>query len=203
MSLIGSIDCAGVGAMWTGGKDAPEALGGLETRSVALGIEAADAMLKAAEVDLLMASPTCPGKYLILVTGTVAAVRAAVEAGRPVAADSFVDELVLPSVHPQVIPALAAMTRLDEVAALGILETFSMTGALRAADQAVKAADVRLVEIRLGRGLGGKAFVVVTGEVAAVRAATQAALTAIADQALVLAVTVIPSPHPALVDKLL
>ncbi|MDY0002957.1 MAG: BMC domain-containing protein [Polyangia bacterium] len=201
MSLIPSIDCTG--GEWQGGQVAPEAIGGLETRSIALGMEAADAMLKAAEVELLMASPACPGKYLILVTGTVAAVRASVEAGRPVAADAFVDDLVLPSVHPQVIPALSAMTRLEEVAALGVLETFSMTGALRAADQAVKAADVRLVEIRLGRGLGGKAFVLLTGEVAAVRAATQAALLAIQDQALVLGVTVIPSPHPGLVDKLL
>ena len=40
------------------------------------------------------------------------------------------------------------------MAALGILETFSMTGALRAADQAVKAADVRLVLLG-GRGLYG------------------------------------------------
>lgn len=203
MSLVATIDCTGGGGMWTGGKGAPEALGGLETRSVALGMEACDAMLKAAEVTLLMASPTCPGKYLILVSGTVAAVRAAVEAGRPVAQDSWVDDLVLPSVHPQVIPALSAMTPAEEVGALGILETFSMTAALRAADQAVKSAEVSLIEIRLGRGLAGKAFVVLTGEVAAVRAATEAALSAIEEKALVLAVTVIPSPHPALVDKLI
>jgi microcompartment protein CcmL/EutN len=91
----------------------------------------------------------------------------------------------------------------DELSALGVLETFSMCAALRAADEAVKSADVRLLEIRLGRGLAGKAFVLLTGEVSAVRAAASAALATIEEQALVLATTVIPSPHPALLEKLL
>jgi microcompartment protein CcmL/EutN len=170
---------------------------------VALGVEAADAMVKAAEVDLLMASATCPGKYLVIVAGAVAAVRASVAAGRPVAADSLVDHTVIPSVHPQVVPALSAMSPAEEPRALGVLETFSMCAGLRAADEAVKSADVQLLEIRLGRGLAGKAFVLLTGEVSAVRAAASAALTAIDEQALVLATTVIPAPHPALLDKLL
>ena len=62
------------------------------------------------------------------------------------------------SVHPQVIPALGAVSHVETLGALGILETFSMTAALRAADQAVKSADVQLVEIRLGRGLAGKLY---------------------------------------------
>lgn len=179
------------------------AVGILETRSVALGIEAADAMLKAAQVDLLLSMPTCPGKYLVVVTGQVAAVRAAVEAGVPVARSSLVDHTVIPSVHPSVVPALSAMSPVGEVKALGVMETFSMAAAVRAADEAVKSADVHLLEIRLGRGLAGKAYVIITGEVAAVRAATQAALSSIREEALVLATTVIPSPHPGLVDKLI
>lgn len=185
------------------GTDAVVAVGILETRSVALGIAAADAMLKAAQVELLLSMPTCPGKYLVVVTGQVAAVRAAVEAGVPVASSSLVDDTVIASVHPSVIPALSAMSPVGEVAALGVLEIFSMASAVRAADEAVKSADVRLLEIRLGRGLAGKAYVIITGEVAAVRAATQAALASIEEKALVLATTVIPSPHPGLVDKLM
>ena len=175
MSAPGPIDCADGGVIPPAAWNPVEAIGTVESRSIALGIEAADAMAKAAEVSLMLASPTCPGKYLIVVTGEVAAVRSAVEAGRGVCADSLVDYTVIPSVHPQVIPALGAVSHVESLGALGILETFSMTAALRAADQAVKSADVQLVEIRLGRGLAGKAFVIVTGEVAAVRAATQAA----------------------------
>jgi len=153
-------------------------------------------------VGLLMSAPTCPGKYLILVVGTVAAVRAAVEAGTVTAKDSLVDSTVIPSLHPQVIPALQAVADVTDVEALGVIETFSMAAALRAADSAVKAASVSLVEIRLGRGLAGKAFVILTGEVAAARAAVAAGLKAVEDQQMVLATTVIAAPHPALLDKL-
>jgi microcompartment protein CcmL/EutN len=202
MTLIRSIDCADAGEKRSPWSSPLEALGGVETRSIALGLEVADAMLKAAEVGLLMSTPTCPGKYLVLVTGTVAAVRAAVEAGSAAARDSLVDMTVIPSVHPQVVPALSAAVDVTDVASLGVIETFSMTAALRAGDQAVKSAAVTLVEIRLGRALAGKAFVILTGEVSAVRAAVAAGVKAVEDQALILATTVIPTPHPALLEKL-
>lgn len=182
---------------------AVESLGCLETRSIALGMVAADHMVKAAEVDLMIAMPTCPGKYLIAVSGQVAAVRASVEAGMEPAADSLVDYTVIPSVHPQVVPAMTAVSDPSLTGAVGILETFSMCASVKAADEAVKSADVHLVEIRLGRGLAGKAFVVLTGHVAAVRAAMQAAVTSLQEEALLIATTVIPSPHPALMEKIL
>ena len=179
------------------------ALGCVETRSIARGVEAADAMAKSAEVRLELATATCPGKYLIMVSGTVAAVRAAVDAGVAASGETLTDYTVIPSVHPQVIPAMTAMTDVEITAAVGILETFAMPSAITAADQAVKTADVSLVEVRLGRGLAGKAFVILTGEVAAVRAAVLAGVNAIADEAMLLATTVIPSPHPDLLDKLM
>ena len=43
-----------------------EAIGILESNSIAKGIEAADAVLKAADTALLYAKPVCPGKYTIL-----------------------------------------------------------------------------------------------------------------------------------------
>ena len=44
-----------------------ETIGFLELNSIAKGVEAADAMLKAAEVELISARPSCPGKYHVLV----------------------------------------------------------------------------------------------------------------------------------------
>ncbi|MCF2557300.1 BMC domain-containing protein [Fournierella massiliensis] len=52
--------------------------------------------------------------------------------------------------------------------AVGIPEFFSVTASVYSADAAVKAADVDLVDLRLGTGIGGKFFVILTGEVAAV-----------------------------------
>lgn len=51
-----------------------DALGVIELNSVAAGIEAGDAMLKAANVSLLSAQPVCCGKYIVMVQGGVAEV---------------------------------------------------------------------------------------------------------------------------------
>jgi microcompartment protein CcmL/EutN len=185
------------------GSPDPLAVGCVETTSIARGIEAADAMLKAAQVRLLAASPVCPGKYVIIVGGLVAAVEASVRAGDVAAADTLTDSIVIPNVHPQVLEAFTATTAPANVAAIGVIETFSCPSVVLAADQAVKSAHVDLLEIRLARALGGKAYVVFTGEVAAARAALEAGAKAGGQNGLMLATTLIPAPHPDLVEKLL
>jgi microcompartment protein CcmL/EutN len=179
------------------------AIGCLESSSIARGIEAADAMLKAAQVRLLACNPVCPGKYVVLVGGLVAEVQAAVRAGETVAADTLTDAIVIPNVHPQVLEAFSAATAFEKVEALGMIETFSIPSAVLAGDQAVKSARVDLLEIRLARALGGKAYVLFTGEVAAVQAALEAGAKAGGQNGLLLGTTLIPSPHPDLVQKLL
>ena len=179
------------------------AIGCLETSSIARGVEAADAMLKAAQVRLLACNPVCPGKYVVLVGGMVAEVAAAVRAGETVAADTLTDAIVIPNVHPQVLEAFSAATEPEKVEAIGMIETFSIPSAVLAGDQAVKSARVDLLEIRLARALGGKAYVLFTGEVAAVQAALEAGAKAGAQNGLLLGTTLIPSPHPDLVQKLL
>jgi microcompartment protein CcmL/EutN len=58
-----------------------EALGMIETRSFAAVVEAADAMVKAAKVELVSYEETGGGYITAVVRGDVAAVRAAVDAG--------------------------------------------------------------------------------------------------------------------------
>ena len=74
----------------------------------------------------------------------------------------------VPRVHPQVIRAINMTSMPDSMRAVGVLEFFSATASVYSADAAVKAADVDLVDLRLGTGIGGKFFVILTGEVAAV-----------------------------------
>ena len=57
-------------------------IGILESNSIAKGIEAADIVLKTADVSLLYARPVCPGKYSVLFHGDVAAVQASLESGK-------------------------------------------------------------------------------------------------------------------------
>lgn len=172
------------------------AIGMNEIMSIPTGMLACDAMLKAADVELVSAGCVCAGKYYIVVSGEVAAVQASVEAGREVAEGLLVDSLVIPNVDRQVAPAIAACRMVDRLQALGIMETYSLCAAVHAADAAAKAADVDLLEVRLGRGLGGKSFILLTGEVAAVRASIDQAECLEETKGLMAKSAVIPSPHP-------
>ncbi len=177
------------------------AIGLNEFNSIARGIEAADAMLKTGDVHLLVARTVCPGKYVVLVAGEVAAVNSAVEAGARIGSANLVDTFLLPNVHPSVLPAFSGPTGV-ELRALGIIETFSVASAVIAADTAVKAAFVDLVEVRLAVGIGGKSFVIVTGDVGAVKSAVQAGVASAAEKGLLVSEVVIPSPAPELLTAL-
>ena len=60
---------------------AQEALGMIETRGLVAAVEAADAMVKAAEVSLVGTEKIGSGLVSVMVRGDVGAVKAAVEAG--------------------------------------------------------------------------------------------------------------------------
>lgn len=172
------------------------AIGMNEFMSIPTGFKACDAMLKAADVKLLSAGSICAGKFYTVVSGEVAAVRASVEAGKNVSDSLLIDSMVIPNVHRQVAPAIAACTAVAHLKALGIMETYSLCAAILAADCAAKAAEVTLLEVRLGRGLGGKSFILLTGEVAAVRSSIEGAESLSETKGLMAKSVVIPSPHP-------
>jgi len=174
------------------------ALGMNEVMSIPTGFLMCDAMLKAAEVELVSAGCVCAGKYFAVVSGEVAAVRSAVEAGKAVADGTLVDSLVIANIDDKVGPAIMACSDTEEMEAIGIMETFSLCAAIYAADAAVKASEVRLLEVRLGRGLGGKSFVLLTGDVASAQAAIKAAESIEETRGLMSKSVVIPAPHPDL-----
>ena len=130
------------------------AVGMVEFNSIAAGIDAADQMVKTAQVDPLFFKTICPGKFVAAVTGDVAAVSASVNAGRETHADALVDWFIIPNIHRDVIGALAGATGITERGALGIIETFSAASIVVASDAAVKAADVQLLDVRVALGLG-------------------------------------------------
>lgn len=178
------------------------ALGMIETMSIPLGIFSGDAMLKAAEVELVASQAACAGKYIVIVEGEVAAVTSAVNAGVEAAGTALADSLVITGIHEQVAPAIGAAAEIEKIDALGVMESYSMCAAIQAADAVVKAANVQLIEVRLGRGLGGKAFVLFTGEVAAVKSAVQAAESLEEIQGMLGASAVIPSPHKKIIEAI-
>ncbi len=180
-----------------------DAIGLLELTSIAKGIEATDLMLKAADVELLASRSICSGKYMVIVRGDVAACRSAVSAGEEVGRETVADAIVIPHLHEEVFPAIAQASLVERVQALGVLESFNVATLIEGADAAVKSAEVHLLEIRLAMALGGKAFCILTGEVAAVRAAVETGKSVIGDKGCLTNWAVIPAPNPELVKEIL
>ena len=141
------------------------AIGLIEYSSIAKGIGSADAMVKAAEVELVISRTICSGKYMNLVAGDVQAVKQSISAGEEYAEESVIDTFVIPNIHPDVFSAMAGSTQVVKLDALGIIESFSVASLIEGADAAAKTAEVQLIEIRLAMALGGKAFVTFTGPV--------------------------------------
>lgn len=178
------------------------AVGMVEFSSIAAGIDAADQMVKTAQVDPLFFKTICPGKYIACISGDVAAVTASINAGRETHAENVVDWFIIPNIHRDVIGALSGATSIIDRAALGIIETFSAASIVVAADAAVKAADVQLIDVRVALGLGGKGYALMTGDVAAVDAAVEAGSVAAAEEGLLVSKIVSPSPAEAVFDQI-
>jgi microcompartment protein CcmL/EutN len=171
-----------------------KAIAMIELNSIAKGVETADAMLKTSDVDLVMAQPICAGKYMVLVSGDVDSVERASEVGKENAGEFLVDDFVIPNVHAAVFPALTATTRIQNIDSLAVIETFSVASSILAADAAVKAADVGIIEIRCATGLGGKSFLYLTGDVSSINSAVEAGIDVLRGTGLILSHVVIPSP---------
>jgi microcompartment protein CcmL/EutN len=161
---------------------------------------------KRAPVALLECGPVSPGKYLVLFAGGVAEVEESAAAGAASAGDLLLDKLLLPQAHAQLLPAIRAGARGFAHPAgsdpAGIVELVSVAGALRAADAACKAAAVRLQFLHLARGIGGKAWFVVRGDLHSVEAAVLAATQA-AGEGLLAGAEIVAAPHADLAGRVL
>ncbi len=181
----------------------PKVIGALELSSVGIGYKALDQMLKAAEAEVILARTICSGKYLIVIGGTVSDVESAMAAGREAGEGALIDELILNSVHPSVFPALGQSVAMsgDDLKALGIVESFSGVSILAAADAAAKAAAVTLFRIHVAMALGGKGFLLLTGEQPDVESAVAAAVEEVAKRGLLVSQVVIPRPERSLINE--
>jgi microcompartment protein CcmL/EutN len=174
----------------------------LEIASLAVGYVAADAMVKAAAVELLAIEPVTPGKLLVLVTGSVAAVEIAQEAGRAAAGAHLLDELFLPQAHPDV-GAVLGLAPTGAIEALGLVECRTVAAGLLSADAAAKASDIRLLTILAARGIGGRTLTLFTGSLHDVEASLAAGTSVLSGRGGALAAVAIPRAHPDFIERLL
>ena len=172
------------------------AVGVVELKSIAKGIEATDAALKSAGIRLVSAHPSCPGKYEMIFTGSVADVTAALDHVRGRYEQYIVDSSVMGRIDEAVIQV---GTR---EGSLGSVETYSAASAIKVADLAVKTSRVEIFDLRVSRGMGGKGIVLLTGEVGDVTAAVEAGAAYAEKNGMLHAKSVIAAPHAELWEQL-
>ena len=172
------------------------ALALVEFSSIAGGILAADAMIKKAPINVIKTGTVQPGKYLVLIGGSVADVEESLSAGEMVGERHLLDTIFLPDVHPEVVESIGGGRVPDANDAVGVIETTTVSAAIRAADAGIKGAYVHLIEVRLADGLGGKGITLFSGLVADVEAAVEIGSESLSDPKLLVETVVIPKLHP-------
>ena len=177
-------------------------IGFLEYISVGKGIEAADLISKNTAIDILLSAPNCPGRYQILFTGDVGAVKEAIDIAHGIADFNFLDSLILPRIDDRVLSALYSPDITNIGDSIGVFETMTMTATIEGADTMVKTSDVEIIELRLGKGLAGKSYVIITGTVQNVQSAMDTALEGVKDRGVLISSVVIPSVNPELIPHL-
>lgn len=180
-----------------------KAIGMVEYKTVSTGLLAADTMLKTAQVEIIEAQTVCPGKYIVLLRGDLSAVNASIQAARTRYSEHLIDSFILGNPHESIFSAIYGTSKIDQTDALGILETFSAASIIVAADEAAKTARVELIELRIARGMCGKSYMLLTGEIAAVEAAIAKAKTAVGENAMLLDSSVIANPDEKLWETIL
>ncbi len=175
-----------------------KSIGVIELKNIPKGVEAADAALKSAGIEMVSAHPSCPGKYEIILTGSISNVTAAVSHVKSKFEGFVIDSSIMGRIDEAVIEALFSTGEGSREGALGLIETFSAASAIKAADIAVKTARVAIYDLRVSRGMGGKGVVMITGEIGDVSAAVEAGAAYAISEATLSSTAVIPAPHEEL-----
>ena len=179
-----------------------KAIGVIELKSIPKGVEATDAALKSAGVELVAAHPSCPGKYEIVLTGSISNVTAAVSHVQAKFDGYIIDSSVMGRIDEQVIKALFGTQTSARKGSLGLIETYSAATTIKAADIAVKTACVEIFDLRVSRGMGGKGVIMLTGEVGDVTAAVEAGSAYAKQSGQLSSNAIIAAPHADLWNQL-
>ncbi len=171
-----------------------------EYDSIAAGIESGDDMVKRAPLDVIHAGTVHPGKYLVLVGGSVGDVEEALAAAELRNTDHLVSSMFLPDPHPALVAGLAGDEATRHGESLGIIETDTVADVIRAADAGLKGAEVELQRVYLADDLGGKGYVLFSGTLTEVDAAVEQGSERV--QGALIGRRVIPQLHDEMADNI-
>lgn len=178
-----------------------ETLALLELRDTPSAYNALDAMVKVAPIELVRVVTVNPGKTLVIVTGDVASVESALDAGVRQVGTSLMDSFLLPYVHPEVVAALRIVPRGETVTpdSLGLFDAATVASGIEAADRAVKTADLRILSLRFDDSMGGRCAVYLSGLLNEVQAGMDEVREYLVSKDQLVREVIIPNPHPDMI----
>lgn len=185
------------------------AIGIIELASIYKGFAVQDEILKSANVEKLIARTICSGKYFMVFRGNIADVENAISIAKEVGGFSVINATSIANLDPRVFPAIAGTTTIDingsekNIGAMLIIETFSVVSAIKAADFAAKEADLEILRVHVAMAVGGKGFVVITGNIDALEAAAKPAIEYIKQDGMLAGYVIIKNPHEEVLKELI
>lgn len=178
------------------------ALGIAEFRSIAKGIEMLDTMTKKANVKIVENRIVCIGRFFVIVSGEVADVTAAIDTLDGLSDSDLVGCKVIPRLEPGVTDKINGKMIRENISAIGVIETRDINSGLYGANFIKKSSDVEIIRISLTLGLGGKALVVFTGDIASVRNGIEVAKQNLEDPKDIVYAGAIASPSQEVIENL-
>lgn len=166
----------------------------VEFKSIARGIFTTDAMLKAANVNLVMATSLCPGKYLTIVEGETSAVENSLKVADEIGGMHVFSSEVINAISHKVINAIFGKLQSETGGALAIIESIQMANLISSADEVVDAVQIEFVDFRLARGCGVNSFYIFSGELSSVQEGAKVASKYLMGRGALLAYRVISGP---------
>lgn len=177
------------------------ALGLVEYLKIPTGMLAADKMSKTSNIKIIHAATVCPGKYIVLFKGLLSDVKAAIEAGTTEFEGNVIDYFLLGNPTEQIYSAIAGGTGNEIEGAIGIVESYSVAAIIEAADIAAKTAAVNITEIRLARGMCGKSFFIINGELSAVEMSLESSTKNLKEKGMFLDSAIIANPSKEFLEN--
>ncbi|MBM3709367.1 MAG: BMC domain-containing protein [Actinobacteria bacterium] len=175
-----------------------KSIGIVEFRSIAVGIDAVDKIVKASEVVIFDARTICPGKYYIIFSGLVSAVKNSMSIIEEGCSTFIIDSVVIPNVYPRIFSAVSGTSEIKSFKSIGVIETLTSPSIFWSADAAVKATEVDIVEIRVARAIGGKNICIINGELSDVSESVRVGIQYPEEKGFLVNYEVIAAPHPDL-----
>ncbi len=167
----------------------------IEFKSISRGMLVTDEILKASRVRLILATSLCPGKYLTVVGGDVAAVEKSVNVADRLGGRHVYSSFVISGIGEEVMDALSGKYVPEINDSIAIIESQNMANIINAADISIDSAKVDIVELRLGKGCGVNSFYIITGKLEAVKEAAANSAEFLRDQGSLLAYKIIANPE--------